>query len=193
MREKKCISLIIIMISFALFYSYHVYYYFLTERNNKVADEYIENTIIKKTPVEKTIDAKENESFFGVLEIPKINLKEGFYNKNSSKNNVNQSVTLLKESIMPDESNSIIYLAAHSGNGHLAYFKNINKLTNGDIVKMFFQNSEYNYVITDIYEYPKNGSIVVNKNSTQDYLVLTTCSNNKNMQIVIISKLISKV
>ena len=94
---------------------------------------------------------------------------------------------------MPENNNSIIYLAAHSGEGHLAYFKNINKLTNNDMIYLNINSKPYYYIITDIYEMPRNGEITVDRNINEKYLVLTTCSNNKNMQLVIVSKMLNKV
>ena len=196
MSEKKLISVMIIAFSLALFCSYHIYYYFVDINSNKLVNKYYEKEnikeskpiVAKKMNVEEKSDNK--EEYLGILSIPKIKLKTGFYNKDNSKNNVSKSVTLLKESIMPGKSNSIVYLAAHSGIGHLAYFKDLNKLTDGDLITLSINKTDYLYTISDIYEMPKNGEIIVNRNVNENYLVLTTCSKNKNMQLVVISKLI---
>ena len=198
MNEKKPFSLIIIIFSIALFFSYHIYYHFVNVVNDNLIDNYYQNEEIIDTSENIEVAQKINinnksEDYYGILTIPKINLKTGFYNKDSSKNNVNNSVTLLNESVMPNENGSIIYLAAHSGSGYLAYFKDLEKLTNEDIINVDVFNKKYIYTITDIYELPKNGEIIVNRNINEDYLVLTTCSKNKNMQLVIISKMINKV
>ena len=202
MREKRPISILIIIFSLALFCSYHIYYYFVNMANNNLKGKYYESEITDTINanlleiVNHIDDDKQNskkEEYIGLLIIPKIKLEEGFYNKDSSHNVVSSNVTLLKESIMPENNGSIVYLAAHSGVGHLAYFKDIDKLTNDDIVKLKYNKKEYLYVITDIYEVPKNGLINVNRNINEDYLVLTTCSKNDNMQLVIVSKLFNKV
>lgn len=195
MSEKKPISLLIIILTLALLCSYHIYYHFVNTVNDNLVKNYYEkeqqdNNSIK---TEKINNDKNKEDYFGILTINKINLKEGFYNINSSKNNVNNSVTLLKESIMPPKRGSIIYLAAHSGEGSIAYFKNLNKLTINDIATINYNGSEYHYVINDIYEMPKNGNITVNHNINENYLVLTTCSNNKNMQIIITAKMLDRL
>ena len=195
MKEKRYISLTMIILALALFCSYRIYYYFVDTNNSNLVDSYYQEVSNIEEPILKKTDEKDSvkEEYLGILTIPKINLKTGFYNKDSSNNNVNKSVTLLSDSIMPNEDGSIMYLAAHSGVGYLAYFKDIDKLANEDIIKIDYHNKNYSYIITDIYEIPKTGEITVNHNINDNYLVLTTCSKNRNMQLVVISKLINKV
>lgn len=185
----------IIILTIATFCSYHIYYYVIDKANDSLVRNYNKGNTLDETSdvkVEK-IEAEGKEEYFAILEIPKINLTQGFYNINSNKNNVNAHVTMLKESSMPNTNGSVIYLAAHSGTGYIAYFKNIDKLSIDDVINIKYQNKTYSYSINDIYEMPKNGTITVNHNIHENYLVLTTCSKNKNMQLVITSKLISKI
>jgi LPXTG-site transpeptidase (sortase) family protein len=190
MKKKYHISLIIMMLSLALFGSYHIYYSNIDKKSDELISKYIENndSIIAKEMVNEI----DEEDYLGILEIPKINLNEGFYNKYSKNNNINKSVTILKESIMPENNNSIIYLAAHSGNSPVAFFKDLNKLNIEDNINLLYKGNTYQYTITDIYEIEKNGNITVNRNIHENYLVLTTCGKN-NMQIIIVSKLYNKV
>jgi LPXTG-site transpeptidase (sortase) family protein len=179
------------MIAISLFGSYHIYYYFLDKSNNDlIRDYYIINTIEEPVKVVKTINKEEKEEYLGILKIPKINLKEGFYNINSKNNNINKSVMILKESLLPSGNGSIIYLTAHSGTGYLAFFKDLNKLSINDIIYLDIGNHSYQYTINDIYELNKNGKIMVNHNINEDYLVLTTCLG-KDKQLVVTSKLIN--
>ncbi len=188
--KKSHISLIILMIAISLFGSYHIYYYFLDKNNNDlIRDYYISNTIEEPVKVVKTINKEEKEEYLGILKIPKINLKEGFYNINSKNNNINKSIMILKESVLPSGNGSIIYLTAHSGTGYLAFFKDLNKLNINDIIYLDIENNSYQYIVNDIYEVDKNGKIAVNHNINENYLVLTTCSKN-NKQLVITSKLV---
>ena len=190
MNEKKPFSLLIIIFTLAMFCSYHIYYYTVDKVNDTLTRNYEEKKE-NNTDVVKVVN--EEEEYLGLLEIPRINLVKGFYNINSSKNNVNSNVTLLKDSIMPNKDNSIIYLAAHSGNGYIAYFKDLNKLTIDDEIIIKYQNKKYLYSINDIYEMDKNGTITVNHNINEKYVVLTTCSNNKDKQLIITGKLINNM
>ena len=109
----------------------------------------------------------------------------------SGKNNdVNKSVMLLKNSVMPDNVNSTIILAAHSGNSYVGYFKNLDKLNIEDKINIYYQKNKYQYTVTNIYELDKNGHILVDKNIHENILVLTTCSKNEEKQLVVYAKLL---
>ena len=156
----------------------------MIEINNKKVDNLIEEEI-KHNNVEKI--NKEN-SYLGILSIPKINLKKEFYNINDSRNDVNQNIMLLKESTMPDTLGGTIILAAHSGNSYLGYFHDLDKLIINDEIDIYYQNNKYTYIVSKIYEEDKDGDISFNKNISENYLVLTTCSKNSNKQLVILAK-----
>ncbi len=131
------------------------------------------------------IDNIENKDIIGTLIIDKIKLKENLYNINSPKNNVNEHVTILKESIMPDQDNSIMFLAAHSGIGKIAYFEKLDKLQENDIVILIYNDKTFKYKVKSIYEEQKNGYIDINKEKSNQ-LILTTCSpKKKDKQLII--------
>ncbi len=93
---------------------------------------------------------------------------------------------------MPDEENSIIFLAAHSGTGTIAFFKNLDKLIKGDKIELKYKNKIYQYQIDKIWEENKTGYIHINKTEKKQ-LILTTCSpKNNNKQLIINSNLISE-
>ena len=187
--KKGFISLIIIMISISLFCCYHIYYYYVDRgSDNLVRNNYYDS----KNEVSKVenLSSEIHEKYLGIIKIPKINLEKGFYSVDSKNNNVNKNVTILKESTLPSDNGSIIYLAAHSGHGPLAYFKDLDNLVIDDMIYLTINNNHYNYIVNDIYELEKNGKIIVNHNIHDNYLVLTTCAPN-NKQLVVVSKLIS--
>lgn len=121
----------------------------------------------------------------GYIYIHKINLKEKLYSINNKKNKVNQNVSILKDSTFPNKKESTMIIAAHSGEGHLAYFKNLNKLEIGDLIKLKLYNRIYTYKVQDKWEEKKTGSIrfpIIDKKQ----LILTTCSTNKdNYQLIV--------
>ena len=75
-----------------------------------------------------------NQPLFGILEIPKINLKQPIYPKDDPKNQVDKNITLLEEDVTQNVPNPVIILASHSGNGPYAYFKNLTSLKEGDAI-----------------------------------------------------------
>ena len=153
---------------------------------------YTKNIIINKEDIitsKKTTYIVENDQI-GYLKIDKINLFQPLLKKESVHNNIEENVTILKDSIMPTEKNSIVFLAAHSGSGSIAFFKDLNKLEVGDIIELKYKNQIYHYQINNIWEERKNGYIHVNKTKLKQ-LILTTCSPEKeNKQLIINSNII---
>lgn len=123
----------------------------------------------------------------GILIINKINLKKELYDINSTNNTIEKNITILKGSIDPSYNNSILFIAAHSGSGKLAFFKNLNQLQINDEIILIYKNKKYTYHVNKIWEQEKSSYIDVYKN-TKKQLVLTTCSpTNKNKQLIISS------
>ena len=107
------------------------------------------------------------------LYIPKINVKNNIYSKDSIENNIDKNVIIMNESSTPDTDEMVI-LGAHSGSGPLAYFKDFDKLEIGDEVYLNYNGINYKYLIKYIYEDFKDGKIKVSKDY-KNTLVLYTC------------------
>ena len=136
------------------------------------------------------LQLKEKEDLLFTITIDKINIYDRpIYNISSNENNIEKNITILKESILPDKDNSIIFLAAHSGYGNTAYFKDLHQLNINDYIHINYKANIYTYKITDIFEEDKNGYISINKDSNKE-LILTTCSNNPGKQLIVKSNLI---
>lgn len=186
MKEKlKIIKGLCLTISLSLVFSYYIYEYFKDSNDLITVNNYVSNV---KDNYNKSNDIEE---YLGVLEIPKIGIKKGFYSLESLQNNVNSNIELLKGSSSPDVKNSRIILAAHSGASYLGYFKNLDQLLLNDELIIYYQNNKYIYYVSDIYEEKKDGSITISSNMNDSILVLTTCSKNKDMQLVVIGKKIT--
>ncbi len=126
----------------------------------------------------------------GYLKIDKLNLYQPLFKKESDYNNIEENVTILKESKMPDQDDSIVFLAAHSGSGKIAYFEELDQLSKGDTIQLNYKNKTYQYQINKIWEEEKTGYIHINKDNKKQ-LILTTCSpNHQNKQLIISSILI---
>lgn len=143
------------------------------------------NTILPKELPKFQIINQRNKDEVGTLIINKIQLKEKIFKINSTENNVDKHVTILKESIFPEKDNSIIFLAAHSGNGSIAYFQRLDEIQLKDEIILIYNSKRYNYEVKEIWEEKKNGFININKDIKKQ-LILTTCSPNKEgYQLVI--------
>lgn len=134
-----------------------------------------------------------NYNYIGVLEIPKINIKRGFLNIKDKGNNVNKNLQVIKGSDMPNVKNGNLIIAAHSGNSYISYFKNLHKLSNGDVAYVYFNNIKYTYKVAGKYDAEKNGKVKIHRDNKKNTLTLITCSQtDKTKQIVYILELESE-
>ena len=141
----------------------------------------------------ESLKSKIAKEFIGYLEIKKINLKQGLVSKNSRYNKVKYNIQMLSLSDYPDKENGNVILAAHSGTGYLAFFKNLYKLKNGDEAKITYKDDIYTYKIVNIYNVPKVGKVKVIRDTSKTCLTLITCTHNsKTEQTVYILELVSK-
>lgn len=130
------------------------------------------------------ISKVEDNEYLGYIEIPIINLRKNLFKINSKKNNIEYNVEILKGSIFPNEDNSIIFLAAHSGTGDNAFFNDLKLLNQGDIILLSYNSIIYKYIVTTKMEVTKNGYITGNR-TNNDEIILTTCSDSLNKQLII--------
>lgn len=157
-----------------------------------IKEYYIEGVNIAEEIQEPEIEEvkpKKEINYIGILKIPKINLERGLVDRNSYLNNVNYNIQILSNSSMPDEKNGNVILAAHSGNGRTAFFKNIDKLVINDEVIIDYKNKTYKYKIIDIYDIEKTGKAKIIRNNNVNTLTLVTCRHNTNNQIIVICEL----
>lgn len=118
--------------------------------------------------------------YLGVLEIPKIGLKRGFYNVGSRYNNISYNVTMVDGSDLPDVINGNLILMAHSGDSYISYFAYLYKLTIGDMAYVTYSGNQYVYQITNIYEVEKNGVVRLMRNHDKTTLTMITCTKDND-------------
>lgn len=162
------------------------------EEYNEVSNIPIINVETEIEPNEDTKTNTEDIKYIGLLKIDKIKLEKGLVAKTSPYNNINYNVQILKESGMPDIENGNFILAAHSGSGTKAYFKNLYKLKNEDEIIVIYNGYEYIYKVVNIYDIDKTGTAQIIRNKHKNTLTLITCRENTNKQIIIISELIER-
>lgn len=171
------------------------------EEDNKIEDFYeVQEQIEIDENEDNTDEPKEeikievkNEDYIAVIKIPKIGLEKGLYKKESSYNNVNKNIQILKDSDYPDVENGNFILAGHSGTGRISYFRNVYKLSSGDSVSVFYNGSEYRYKVVNMYDIDKTGTAHIIRNANVNTLTLVTCRQGTNKQIIVICELVEKV
>ena len=145
----------------------------------------IVETIKTNKPVIISKIIKQEEKPIGSIIIDKIGINKPLYTINSKHNNIEENITILEGSTYPDKDNSILFIAAHSGTGDIAFFNELDRLKINDEIVLNYNDKRYIYQVNNIYEQQKNGYISgIRENKKQ--LVLTTCCPNKdNCQLII--------
>lgn len=139
-------------------------------------------------PVNYVIDYSK---YLGVLEIPKIGLKRGFYNTDSYYNKLNYNVTMVEGSTLPDVPGGNLILMGHSGNSYISFFAYLYRLGVGDMVYVTYAGRQYEYQIVNIYEVEKNGLVTIHRNADHTTLTMITCTRNNDFsQTIYISELV---
>lgn len=150
---------------------------------------YKTNLELKEMNVNSDTNQEDNSSYLAVLEIPRINLKKEIYSANSPFNTVNKNIELIEGSTMPDQKYGCVILAAHSGASSIAYFKNLDKLKIGEEAILYYQQIKYVYVLQNVYQEEKDGSITIRREKYTNNLILITCNKkNNNLQDVYVFK-----
>lgn len=170
---KKIIVILLILLTSMLF----LVSYEKTKNHEKINDQKVEAFFeqVQKENINITID---EETYIGVLEIPKLNLKRGFYAYESEENTVEKNIELISKNCYPNENCPFI-LASHSGSSSIAFFKNLDQLTIEDKAVIHYLNESYEYKLTQIIHEPKTGTIsILDTNKPQ--LILTTCNKKIN-------------
>ena len=141
----------------------------LNNQDNITSDE-------SEEPKEEKNDNYTYEEYLGIVDISKIGLYKGFYNKNSNLNNVKFNLYVLPESNYPDTESGNLIIAGHSGNYNNSYFANLYLLELGDTINIHYNNKNYVYKIDKIYNEEKTGRVRILRNKSKTTLTLITCT-----------------
>ncbi len=145
-----------------------------------------ETNEILEEPAEKNNQSVIN--YIAVIKIPKINLEKGLVAKDNYLNNVNKNIEILDESDMPDTEKGNFILASHSGYGSSAYFKNLHKLNQDDKITIYYNQTQYEYKVVNMYHIEKNGTAHIVRNQHKDTLTLITCVTGEEKQLIVIAE-----
>lgn len=179
---------LLLLISFQIFNHYSDFKY--NQNHDKLIDNYFEETYQEIKENDSKSESQQNYiTFYGIIEIPVINLQTGFFEFNHKNNNVNKYVQVINQDL-PSTKNGNFILASHSGNSSVSHFKNIYKLNINDTILIYFKNKSYEYKIVNKYNQEKNGTIIINRDLNKSSLTLTTCDPfDSTKQIIIIAEL----
>ena len=159
--------------------------------DEELSDEELSDEELEEEQVEEPKEEYTYEEYAGILDIPKINLYKGFYNKASNLNNVKFNLYVLKESDYPDITNGNLIIAGHSGNYNNSYFANLYQLELNDTIIVHYKNKDYTYKITKIYNEEKTGTVRILRDRNKTTLTLITCTKDDNYhQTIYIAELI---
>lgn len=172
MTKKVIYSiLIVILLTFSIKYGIDIIDNKELDSNNK------ENIAIYYSKKDNS------DTYIGILNIPKIGLKRGFYQPNSKLNILSKNIMYLQES-----TENTIILAAHRGNSQVAFFEDLDKLVIGDILYLDYQNNKYKYILTEVYDELRDGKLNIYRNDSKDSLILITCNKvKKKYQTIYVS------
>lgn len=169
---------------------------------------YMENEIVEADDSEETTEVPELENldkteappkqpevdyskYLGVLEIPKIGLKRGFYNIDSRYNNIQYNVSMVAGSTLPDVVNGNLILMAHSGWAAISYFEYLYNLRIGDYAYIVYKGKKYSYKLVNVYDVPKTGKVKIVRSYNKTTLTLITCTRNSDsLQTVYVFELV---
>lgn len=137
-----------------------------------------DTTYVEEIPeLEEVIDYSK---YVGILEIPKIGLKRGFYGSDNRYNNIQYNVAVIRGSEFPDVDRGNLILMAHSGNAYISYFRYLYKLELGDMAYVTFKGKKYTYTLVNTYDVPKVGQAKIIRNFDKTTLTLITCTHNSD-------------
>ena len=158
-------------------------------------DEVVEDAVAENIPVtENVVNGEANTTnnvvidyskYLGVLEIPRIGLKRGFYGVGSRYNNIQYNVTMVNGTSLPDQVNGNTILMAHSGDAYISFFAYLYKLELGNLAYITYQGNQYTYQLVNRYDVPKIGVVSIKRDYTKTCLTLITCTkDNDSLQTV---------
>lgn len=184
--ENNMIKFLRIGLLFLLFLTF-TFFILVPKTNNFLEEQKVEEFIA--TPL---VEEQNDDVYIGVLEIPSIKLKRGFYALTSKNNKVSKNIQMIETSVMPNVLFGNLILASHSGSSNISFFKNLDKLKMNAMAFVYYHNQKFQYVLVDKYNEEKDGNILVKRKKSQTNLTLITCDKkDQTAQTVYVFKQIN--
>ena len=175
---------IIITVFAICFFIYYLYSLKKSENfSKKIINNYNISTLYSNNEKNKKTENLSENSIFGIIEIPKINI---YYPVFSFLSEENLKVSPCKLYGTNLNENTNICIAGHNYNNDM-FFSNIDKLQNGDEIYIYNNNGfKYIYKVLEKYEVKEDDlSPIYNYNKNEKILTLITCNNLNNNRIII--------
>ena len=175
------ITIIVFAICFFIYYLYS-----LKKSENfskKIINNYNISTLYSSNEKNKKTENLSENSIFGIIEIPKINI---YYPVFSFLSEENLKVSPCKLYGTNLSENTNICIAGHNYNNNM-FFSNIDKLQKDDEIYIYDNNGfKYIYTVTKNYEVKEDDlSPIYNYDNNEKILTLITCNNLNNNRIII--------
>ena len=156
-----------------------------------VTGEVVDPSTVPAENIEEIFYEVDYSKYLGVLEIPKIRLKRGFYSADNRYNDIRYNVSIVDGSDMPDVPGGNLILYAHSGDSYISFFAYLYRLELGDECYILYNGVAYHYQIVNIYDVEKNGIVSIDRNYDKTTLTLVTCTKDSDtLQTVYIAELV---
>lgn len=163
---SKCLILTgILILSATTYLSYDV-----KKSNNEIVDKY--EKAIQSSSIEEHKNTPSN--IIGILEIPKIDIKVAVQEDTDEKT-LNYAVGHFKESVMPGEIGNFA-VAGHRNYTYNKFFSNLDKLEDGDKIKVTTKDDAYTYTVCSLEVVTPDKVEVLNSQDNEKTITLITCT-----------------
>lgn len=148
----------------------------------------VEEEQLEEESAEKTRERLKNQEVIGIIEIEKIKLIYAVV-EGTSDDNLGVAIGHMLNTAGLGQTGNCA-LAGHRGGTSGPYFKNIDKLSVGDEIKLTNTNgNEYLYHVTESFIVEPTDVWVAENNATEALLTLITCTDNGSKRLIVRAKM----
>lgn len=157
----------------------------ITENHNSDYIEFEETDVVEDTQTADNIkDRLNGQTVIGLIEIKKIDLIYAIVEGTTDRNLGVAIGHMTQTAALGEEGNCA--LAGHRGGTSGPYFKNINKLNEGDEIKITdTQGNEFIYLVTESFVVEPTEMSVIEDVSKQRLLTLITCQESGTKRLIV--------
>lgn len=157
--------------------------------NSTVEEEYADLSLVTEEQREEETpsnvrDRLKNQTVLGIIEIEKIDLIYAVV-EGTKDENLGVAIGHMKNTAAFGQPGNCA-LAGHRGGISGPYFKKIDKLKKGDLIKLTDANGDvYSYYVTESFVVDPSEVWVAENNTKEKMLTLITCENNSTKRLIV--------